>query len=91
MSGNEMSVRRVRGVAVAVVTAVVVVGGARLAALLSEHMMNAVALVGSWLMLVLVTGYLVARFRPSVGVPVLVGFGVGAVGVAFFAGMGMMT
>lgn len=42
-----MNTHRVRGIAVAVVTAVVVVAGARLAALLSQHMMNAVALVGS--------------------------------------------
>lgn len=86
-----MSTHRWRRVAIAVVTAVVVVVGARMAALLSQHMMNAVALVGSWLMLVLVMGYLAARFRPSVGVPLLVGFGLGAVAIAVVAGMGMMT
>jgi len=46
-SQRSMNTHRVRGIAVAVVTAVVVVAGARLAALLSQHMMNAVALVGS--------------------------------------------
>jgi hypothetical protein len=82
---------RWRAVAIAAVTAVVVVSGARLAVLLSQHMMNPIALVGSWLMLVLVAGYLVARFRPSVGVPLLAGFGVAAIAVASFAGMGMMS
>ena len=53
-------------------------------------MMNAVALIGAWVMLVLVIGYLVTRFRPSVGIPVLAGFGIGAIVVALFAGMGMM-
>jgi hypothetical protein len=79
-----------RRVGIAVGTAAVVVAGARGAFLLSQHMMNAVALVGAWVMLVLVIGYLVTRFRPSVGVPVLVGFGIGAIVVALFAGMGMM-
>lgn len=79
-----------RKIVIAVVTTVVVVAGAQLASLLSHHMMNAIALVGSWMMLVLVVGVLVARFRPSVGVPLLAGFGVGAVAVALFAGMGMM-
>ena len=80
-----------RRIAIAAVTAVVVVAGAQLASLLSHHMMNAIALVGSWMMLVLVTGYTVARFRPSVGVPLLAGFGIGAIAVALFAGMGMMA
>src|SRR5262245_32600370 len=82
---------RWRAVAIAVVTAVLVASGARMAVLLSHHMMNSVALVGSWLMLVLVMGYVVARFRPSVGVPLLAGFGVAAIAVALFAGMGMMA
>lgn len=80
-----------RRIGIAVITAVIVVAGARGAFLLSQNMMNSIALVGSWVMLVLVVGYLVARFRPSVGVPLLVGFGFGAVVVALFAGMGMMT
>jgi hypothetical protein len=78
-------------IGIAVVTAAAVVAGARGAFLLSEHMMNATALVGSWVMLVLVAGYVVARFRPSVGIPLLVGFGMGVVVVAFFAGMAMMS
>lgn len=89
----ENSVRTIywRRAAIAVVTAIVVVAGAELASLLSHHMMNAIALVGSWMMLVLVFGYLIARFRPSVGVPLLAGFGIGAVVVGLFAGMGMMA
>jgi hypothetical protein len=80
-----------RRIGIAVAAAGVVVAGARGAFLLSHHMMNAVALVGSWMMLALVIGYLVVRFRPSVGIPLLVGFGIGAAVVALFAGMGMMT
>jgi hypothetical protein len=80
-----------RRIGIAVVTAVIVVVGARGAFLLSQNMVNSIALVGSWMMLVLVVGYIVARFRPSVGVPLLAGFGFGAVVVALFAGMGMMT
>jgi hypothetical protein len=77
-------------IGLAVASAVVVMAGARGAFLLSQHMMNAVALVGAWMMLVLVTGYVVARFRPAIGVPLLIGFGLGAVVVALLAGMDMM-
>jgi hypothetical protein len=90
-AGQSTSQPTWRRISIALGTAAVVVAGARGAFLLSQHMMNAVALVGSWVMLVLVVGYIVARFRPSVGIPLLVGFGVGAVVVALFAGMGMMT
>jgi hypothetical protein len=85
------SALRGRGIVITVVTAIVVVIGARFAVALSAHMMNAVALVGSWMMLVLVAGYLVTRFRPSFGVPVLCGFAISVVVVAVFAGMGMMA
>ncbi len=71
--------------------AVVVAAGARGAYVLSGYMMNAVALVGAWMMLTLLGAALVTRFRPSVGGPLLVGFGAGAVVVALFAGMAMMT
>lgn len=74
-----------------VCTAAVVALGARGAFLLSEHMMNSVALVGAWVMLALTFGYLITRFRPSVGGPILVGVGAGAVVVAVFAGMAMMV
>jgi hypothetical protein len=80
-----------RRIGIVVATAGVVLGGARGAFLLSHQMMNPVALVGAWMMLALVIGYLVVRFRPSVGIPLLVGFAIGAVVVALFAGMGMMT
>jgi hypothetical protein len=79
-----------RRIAIAVLAACVTVAGARGAFLLSEQMMNAVALVGAWMMLVLLAGYLAVRFRPSVGIPLLAGFGLGAIVVAMFAGMGMM-
>lgn len=79
-----------RRAAITVVTAGVVVAGARAAFLLSHHMMNAVALVGAWVMLTLVAGYLVARFRPAVGAALLIGVGIGAAVVALFAGMDMM-
>lgn len=71
--------------------AAVVAAGARGAYVLSDHMMNSVALVGAWMMLTLLFAYVVARFRPSVGAPLLVGFGAGAAVVALFAGMAMMT
>lgn len=71
--------------------AVLVAAGARGAYVLSDYMMNAVALVGAWMMLTLLCGYVVARFRPSIGGPLLVGYGVGAVVVALFAGMAMMA
>lgn len=71
--------------------AAVVVAGACAADVLSGYMMNAVALVGAWMMVTLLVAYVVARFRPSVGGPLLVGFGAGAVVVALFAGMAMMT
>jgi uncharacterized membrane protein YidH (DUF202 family) len=79
-----------RRAAIAVVSAGVVVAGARVAFLLSDQTMNAVALVGAWVMLTLVAGYVVARFRPAVGAALLVGVGIGAAVVALFAGMGMM-
>ena len=79
-----------RRAAIAVGSAGVVVAGARVAFLLSDQMMNAVALVGAWVMLALVAGYVVARFRPAVGAALLVGVGIGAAVVALFAGMGMM-
>lgn len=90
-TGRMASALRGRGIVIAVVTAIVVLGGARLAVVLSAHMMNAVALVGSWLMLVLLVGYLVTRFRPSFGVPVLFGFGGSAIVIAVLAGMDMMA
>jgi len=71
--------------------AVLVAAGARGAFVVSGYMMNAVALVGAWMMLALLFAYLVARFRPSVGGPLLVGFGAGAVVVALFAGMAMVV
>ncbi|GAB3428999.1 hypothetical protein [Actinophytocola sediminis] len=89
--GRTANAVRGRGIVIAVVTAIVVVVGARLAVLVSQHMMNSVALVGSWLMLALLAGYLVTRFRPSVGIPVLFGVGIGVVVVVIFAGMGMMA
>jgi hypothetical protein len=89
--GHVTTALRGRGFVIAVVTAIVVVVGAQLAVLLSRHMMNAVALVGSWLMLVLLAGYLTTRFRPSFGIPMLLGFAFSAVVVAVFAGMGMMA
>jgi hypothetical protein len=79
-----------RRAAIAVGMAGVVVAGARAAFLLSHHMMNAVALVGAWVMLTLVVGYVVVRFRPAVGAALLIGVGIGAVVVALFAGMDMM-
>ncbi|TDV51873.1 hypothetical protein CLV71_1052 [Actinophytocola oryzae] len=90
-AGRSTALLAARRIGIAVGTAAVVIVGARGAFLLSQNMMNAIALVGSWVMLVLVVGYIVARFRPSAGIPMLVGFGVGAVVVAAFAGMGMMT
>ena len=80
-----------RRIGIAVLTAGVTLAGARGAFLLSQHMMSAVALVGAWMMLALVITYLVVRFRPSVGIPLLAGFATGAVVVALFAGMGMMS
>ncbi len=71
-------------------TAAVVAAGARVAFLVGQHMMSPGALVGAWMMLALVAAYPLARFRPAVGVPVLIGFGAGAAVVAFFAGMEMM-
>lgn len=90
-AGQSKSLLVLRRVGIAAATATVVVAGARGAFLLSEHMMNATALVGSWLMSVLLIGYIVARFRPSVGIPLLMGFGAGVVVVVSFAGMGMMS
>ena len=79
-----------RRAAITLGTAGVVVAGARGAFLLSQHMMNAVALVGAWVMLTLVAGYLVVRFRPAVGAALLIGVGIGAAVVALFAGMDVM-
>jgi len=78
-----------RRLAIAIAAAVVVVLGARGAFLLSQHMMNAVALVGSWMMLMLLVGYTAVRFRPSVGAPLMAGFGVGAIVVVLYAGAAM--
>ena len=75
---------------IAVVTAAIVVAGARAAFLLSDYLDNAVALVGAWIMLTVLVGYLVTRFRPAVGAALLIGVGIGAAVVALFAGMGMM-
>lgn len=58
---------------------------------LSHTMMSPVALVGGWMMLMLLLCYLLVRFRPSLGIPVFVGFGVGAVLVAIPAGMAMVS
>ena len=80
-----------RGIGVAVLAATVVLLGARGAFLLNGNMMSPVALVGSWVMLTMVGAYLVARFRPALGMPVFVGVGAGVVVVAVFAGMGMMS
>jgi hypothetical protein len=79
-----------RRLAITMAAAVVVILGARGAFLLSQHMMNAVALVGSWMMLALIACYPAVRFRPSVGVPLLAGFGVGAIVVVLYAGADMM-
>jgi|tagenome__1003787_1003787.scaffolds.fasta_scaffold20945466_4 hypothetical protein len=78
-----------RRAAIAVASACVVLAGALGAVLLSRHMMNSVALVGSWIMLTLITGCIVARFRPAVGASLLIGVGAGATVMAVFAGMGM--
>jgi hypothetical protein len=78
-----------RRAVIAVASAGVVLAGARGAVLLSQHLMNSVALVGSWIMLTLITGGIVARFRPAIGASLLVGVGVGAAVMAAFAGMGM--
>lgn len=74
----------------AVGAAAVVVVGAYLAELLSRHMMSAVALVGSWLMFAFVVSCIVTRFRPAVGVPVLVGFAAGTVFVVIVGAGAMM-
>lgn len=76
--------------AVVLCSATVVLLGAYGADQLSAHMMNPVALVGAWMMLALLLCYLVVRFQPSVGVPMLVGFGASALVVAVFAGMTMV-
>jgi hypothetical protein len=71
-------------------SAVVVLLGAYGAERLGGQMMNAGALVGAWMMLALVFCYLVVRFRPAVGIPIIVGFSGAAVFVAALAGMAMM-
>lgn len=68
----------------------VVVAGAYLAETVSQSMMSPVALVGSWLMFAFLAAYLVVRFRPAVGLPVLVGVGVGTTFVAIVGGMAMV-
>lgn len=77
--------------ALALLAAAVVLLGAYGAERLSHQMMNAGALVGAWMMLVLLVGYIFLRFKPSVGIPILIGFAGGAVVVAVFAGMAMMA
>lgn len=61
-------------IGIALGTAAVVVAGARGALALSQNMMNSIALVGSWVMPVLVAGYIVVRFRPAIGIPLLAGY-----------------
>lgn len=78
-----------RRAATAVASAGIVLAGAWGAVLLSRHMMSSVALVGSWIMLTLITGCIVARFRPATGASLLIGVGVGAAVLAVFAGMAM--
>jgi hypothetical protein len=91
-NAEQSSIRFVlRGIGVAVLAATVVLLGARGAFLLNGNMMSPVALVGSWVMLTMVGAYLVARFRPALGMPVFAGVGAGVVVVAVFAGMGMMS
>jgi len=75
--------------ALALCMAAVVVAGAYVAEKLSRHMMSAVAGVGAWVMFAFLVSYLVVRFRPSVGAPMLVGFGAGAAFVAVVGGMTM--
>ncbi len=77
--------------ALALGSAIVVLLGAYGTERLSTGMMSAVGLVGGWMMLALLLCYLLARFRPSLGVPVFVGFGLGAALVAIPAGMAMMS
>jgi|tagenome__1003787_1003787.scaffolds.fasta_scaffold18925668_2 hypothetical protein len=70
--------------------ALVVAGGAKLVSLLGSGMMTGFALVGGWLMLMLGLAYAGVRLRPATGGALLVGFGVGALLVVFFAGMQMV-
>lgn len=69
----------------------VVVLGAWGAWLLSDMMMNEVALVGGWMMITLAFVYGGVRANPSVGIPMLAGWGVGAIVVASFGGMTMLS
>ena len=77
--------------ALVLLSATVVLVGAYWADRLGGQMMSPVALVGAWMMLALVVGYVVVRFRPAVGVPLLIGFAAAAAVVATFAGATMMT
>ncbi|WP_328453242.1 MULTISPECIES: hypothetical protein [unclassified Amycolatopsis] len=70
--------------------ALVVAGGAKGVSLFTAGMMTGLPLVGGWLMLALGLAYAGVRVRPSIGGALLVGFGVGAVLVVFFAGMRMV-
>jgi hypothetical protein len=77
--------------ALILISAAVVLLGAYLAGQLGADMMSPAALVGAWMMLALVAGYIVMRFRPAVGVPLLIGFAAAAAVVATFAGAAMMS
>lgn len=68
--------------------ALLVAGGAKVVSLPGNGMMG-VALVGAWLMFALGLAYAGVRLRPSTGGALLIGFGIGAVLVVLFAGMGM--
>jgi hypothetical protein len=79
------------GPAVATGFALFVAAGARVAAFFAESMMSGVALVGSWLILAVGVAYAGVRLRPRLGGALLIGFGAGALIVAFATGMQMLT
>lgn len=76
---------------IAVVFALVVAGGAKLAFDLSSTMMTHLAFVGAWLMLTLGLAYAGVRIRPGIGGALLAGFGIGALLVVYFGGMQMFA
>lgn len=91
MPSNVFNRSMVQRLAVVLLSAIVVLAGAYWADRLGGSMMSPVALVGAWMMLALVVGYVVVRFRPAVGVPLLIGFAAAAAVVATVAGAAMMA
>lgn len=68
-----------------------VAAGARVMAVFAASMMSGVALIGSWMVLMAGLAYGGVRLRPAIGGAMFAGLAAGALVIAFFSGMEMIS